>query len=152
MASFLYRHAHWLCVHPAAGEVVAEFAETKAAAKRVAYPVQIRKFQVGSCVELDCGGSLVAAIQTDDQLTPSEVRCDADPRHVWPAQQWRELDVRVAGQKNSGGRWLTVKEVSHFWRLSVSNVYRLASENSWRRRTKGRRVYYFEADILASVG
>ncbi|MFH8349505.1 helix-turn-helix transcriptional regulator [Streptomyces sp. NPDC018045] len=152
MTSFLLRHAAWLCGHPAAGDVVTEIAETAATATRAAYPQQTRRFRVGPCVEVSCGGSLVAVIRADEQLLPSEVRCDVDTQHVWPAHQWRELERQVTRQSQSGLRWLTAKEVSQLWRLSISNVYRLASENSWRRRTSGRRVYYFKADVLASVG
>ncbi|MFI1034015.1 helix-turn-helix transcriptional regulator [Streptomyces sp. NPDC020951] len=153
MAAFLHRHAHWLCAHAAAGDIVAEIAETTAKAKRAAYPHRTRKFRVGGCVEPQCDGSLVAVIQPHEQLLPSEVRCDIDPEHSWPAHRWRELDRRVGRQNATGGdRWLTVVEVSKLWGLSTSNVYRLASVNSWRRRANGRRVYYYEADVLQSVG
>ncbi len=153
MAAFLHRHAHWLCAHTAAADVVAEIAETAATAKRAAYPHRVRKFRVGPCVEQRCGGSLVAVIQPHEQLLPSELRCDVDPEHAWPAHRWRELDRQVSRQNASGGeRWLTVVEVSKLWGLSTSNVYRLASVNAWRRRADGRRVYYYEADVLQSVG
>lgn len=153
MVAFLYRHAFWLCAHTAAGDVVTEVAETAATAKRAAYPKGTRKFRVGRCVEPQCVGHLIAVIQPHEQLLPSEVRCDVDSEHAWPAHRWRELDRRVDRQSNSGGnRWLTVVEVSKLWGLSTSNVYRLASVNSWRRRASGRRVYYYEADVLQSVG
>lgn len=153
MAAFLHRHARWLCAHAAAGDVVAEITGAAATAKRVAYPSRTRKFRVGSCVEPQCGGSLVAVIQPHEQLLPSELRCDITSEHTWPAHRWRELDRRVSRQNASGGeRWLTVVEVSKLWGLSTSNVYRLASVNSWRRRANGRRVYYYEADVLQSVG
>lgn len=153
MTAFLLRHAHWLCAHTAAADVVAEIDETTARAKRAAYPHRTRKFRVGPCVEQQCDGSLVAVIQSHEQLLPSELRCDIAPEHTWPAHRWRELDRRVSRQNSSGGeRWLTVVEVSKLWGLSTSNVYRLASVNSWRRRANGRRVYYYEADVLQSVG
>lgn len=156
MARFLRANAAWLGAHPAAGDAVDEIAETTAAARRAAYPDHTRRFRVGPCIEPGCGGDLVAVIQPYDQLLPSEVRCDIDPEHTWPAHRWRELD-RLVGRRNAqltarGERWLTAAEVSSLWGLSTSNVYRLASVNSWRRRANGRRVYYYEADVLQSVG
>ncbi|MFJ9109270.1 helix-turn-helix domain-containing protein [Streptomyces sp. NPDC102283] len=151
MAEFLHQHARWLCHHPAAGDAISEMAETATMAQRAVSPERIRRFRVGACIELDCEGSLIAAIQSDGQL-PSEVRCDNDPGHAWSAYEWRELDRRVSHQHQTGLPWLAAKDVAELCRISMSNVYRLASENGWRRRTNGRRVYYAKADVLASVG
>ncbi|MFF7636220.1 helix-turn-helix domain-containing protein [Kitasatospora sp. NPDC008050] len=151
MASFLRRHADWLCSHDAAVDAVAEMAETAAAARRVINPSRVRKFRVGPCVMGDCEGELVAAVRAGADLLPGEVRCDATPEHVWSAYQWRELDRRVSQRHEIGAPWLTPREVAELCQTSMSNVYRLASEKSWRRRTNGRRVLYAKADVLASV-
>ncbi|WP_341716421.1 hypothetical protein QQG74_20685 [Micromonospora sp. FIMYZ51] len=150
LSGFLLRHTRWLCAHSAASDAVCEIAETAAEARSAAYPRWSRKFRVGGCVEPGCGGHLFAVIRSNDRLLPSEVRCEANPEHVWPAHQWRELDRRV----NSIGaaRWLTVAEVAQLWKLSTSNVYRLASVHNWRRRVSGRRVFYYEHDVVESVG
>ncbi len=148
-ARFLIRHADWLCAHAAVGDAVAEVAELTRAAHRVAYPSWTRKLRVGSCVEPGCGGSLMAFLRFDQQL-PSEVVCDADEDHTWPAHLWQELDRRVHDRKRTD-RWLSAADVASLWSLSTSNVYRLASEDEWRRRTVGRRVFYHEADVVLSV-
>ncbi|MEW2708678.1 helix-turn-helix domain-containing protein [Streptomyces koyangensis] len=151
LAEFLHQHARWLCHHPAAGDAISEMAETATMARRVVSPERVRRFRVGACIEHECGGSLIAVIQADGRL-PSEVRCDNDPGHAWSAYEWRELDRRVSDRQQTGRPWLTAKDVAELCRISMSNVYRLASENGWRRRTNGRRVYYAKADVLASVG
>jgi predicted DNA-binding transcriptional regulator AlpA len=147
MAGFLLRHIDWLCAHSAAGDALSEIAEAAAMARRAADPARARRFSVGPCVESDCRGNLVALVHPKSQLLPGEVRCDEDPGHVWPAHRWRELDRLVSHQNTIGNRWLTVGEVAQLWNTSTSNVYRLASEHHWRRRTNGRRVYYYEADV-----
>jgi hypothetical protein len=151
MASFLQLNAVWLCAHSAAPDVVSEIAEAVAMARQAAFPHWARKFRVGPCVERDCDGFLFAVIQSGERLLPSEVRCEADRDHVWPAYQWRELDRRVNQKPAGGTRWLTVGEVAQLWGLSTSNVYRLASVHSWRRRVSGRRVFYYEVDVAESV-
>ncbi|MEU6238309.1 helix-turn-helix domain-containing protein [Kitasatospora sp. NPDC047058] len=152
MARFLSRHVQWLCRHAAAGEAARELAETVRLMRRTIEPIPVRRFRVGPCVEADCCGSLVAVIQEGTRMLPSEVRCDCDPGHSWSASQWRELDRQVSRRQQNGVPWLTAREVAELCQTSMSNVYRLASENSWRRQTKGRRVYYAKVDVLASVG
>ncbi|WP_405976490.1 helix-turn-helix domain-containing protein [Streptomyces sp. NBC_00988] len=151
LASFLRGHADWLCSHEAGGDAVAEMAETTAAVRRIVDPNRVRRFRVGRCVTGDCEGSLVAAVQASADLLPGEVRCDVDPEHVWTSYQWRELDRQVSQRHQSGLPWLTPRQVADLCQTSMSNVYRLASEKSWRRRTDGRRVLYAKADVLASV-
>lgn len=150
-ARFLYRHADWLCAHPAAGDAVSELAELTAAARRAAFPSWTRKLRVGPCVHNGCDGSLIAFVRSDEQLLPSEVCCDVDTGHAWPAHLWRELDREVSGRSERAIRWLSVAEVTRLWNTSATNVYRLASEHAWRRRTAGRRVYYHESDVAASI-
>ncbi|WP_217403975.1 helix-turn-helix domain-containing protein [Catellatospora tritici] len=151
MAAFLRLHADWLCGHHAAVDAVAEMAETAAAARRVVNPSGVRKFRVSRCVVGDCEGELVATVQAGSDRLPGEVRCDASAEHVWSAYQWRELDRRASQRHEAGAAWLTPGEVAVLCQTSMSNVYRLASEKSWRRRTNGRRVLYAKADVLASV-
>lgn len=152
LASFLRGHADWLCSHEAGVDAVAEMAETTTAVRRIVEPNRVRKFRVGRCVTGDCQGSLVAAVQASADVLPGEVRCDTDPEHVWTAYQWRELDRQVSQRHQTGLAWLTPRQVADLCQTSMSNVYRLASEKSWRRRSNGRRVLYAKVDVLASVG
>ncbi|MER5950171.1 hypothetical protein ABT127_29370 [Streptomyces sp. NPDC001904] len=151
LVSFLRRHADWLCRHEAGVDAVGEMAETARAIRRIVDPTRVRRFSVGRCVTGDCQGSLVAAVQANAELLPGEVRCDVDPEHVWTSYQWRELDRQVSQRQQTGLPWLTPRQVADLCQTSMSNVYRLASEKSWRRRTNGRRVLYAKADVLASV-
>jgi hypothetical protein len=152
LSTFLQRHVRWLCAHGAAYDAVTEFAEMASAARKAADPNWSRRFRVGPCAEAGCDGDLIAVIRSSDRLLPSEVRCAADPQHVWPASRWRELDRRVNTWDADSTRWLSVVEVAQLWGLSTSNVYRLASIHDWRRRVRGRRVLYYERDIVESVG
>jgi hypothetical protein len=43
-------------------------------------------------------------------------------------------------------RWLTAGDISRLWDTPVGTVYRLASEQRWRRRQRSGRTYYAEAD------
>jgi predicted DNA-binding transcriptional regulator AlpA len=151
LSTFLHRHIRWLCAHSAAYDAVTEIAEMASAARSAANPHRSRKFRVGPCVEAGCDGDLIAVIHSSDRLLPSEVRCAADSQHVWPATRWRELDRRVNNWDAGSTRWLSVTEVTQLWGLSTSNVYRLASIHDWRRRVRGRRVLYYEPDIVESV-
>jgi hypothetical protein len=151
MAEFLCRHSDWLCAHPAAGDVLAEVNESARDARRAAYPHLRREFAVGPCVEPDCDGTLVANTGPDEWPLPGEVRCEANPVHVWPAHRWRELDRQVHRGDPARNRWLAVADVAGRWNLSTGNVYRLASVHGWRRRTAGRRVFYYENDVAVTV-
>jgi hypothetical protein len=46
-------------------------------------------------------------------------------------------------------RWLTAADISRLWSTPVGTVYRLASEQRWRRRHGSNRTYYSEADAHA---
>lgn len=43
-------------------------------------------------------------------------------------------------------RWLTAADIARLWSTPVGTVYRLASEQRWRRRQRAGRTYYSEAD------
>jgi hypothetical protein len=45
-------------------------------------------------------------------------------------------------------RWLSAANISHLWSIPTGSVYRLASEQRWRRRSQARRTYYHETDVL----
>ncbi|NED24766.1 hypothetical protein G3I37_07630, partial [Streptomyces anulatus] len=48
-------------------------------------------------------------------------------------------------------RWLAPQDVSLLWRVPLGSVYRLASEQSWRRERRGGRSYYDEQDVRRTL-
>lgn len=172
LSVFLLRHADWLAAHPAAAEATREVARLVTRARRVAHPEQVRRVDLGACVEPDCGGRLSATVRAGAPAAYPAVSCDADPLHTWAGHQWTQLRRRMprpgtaaataaatataattaatTGGTVAGGalaeRWLTAADISRLWSTPVGSVYRLASEQSWRRRQRSGRTYYSEAD------
>jgi hypothetical protein len=58
-------------------------------------------------------------------------------------------DTAVADRTAVAERWLTAADISRLWSTPVGTVYRLASEQRWRRRHGSGRTYYSEADAHA---
>lgn len=57
--------------------------------------------------------------------------------------------ANLAGPANTAAtadRWLTATDISRLWNTPVGTVYRLASEQRWRRHHRSGRTYYSEAD------
>ncbi|MFD3932369.1 hypothetical protein [Streptomyces sp. NPDC058614] len=96
------------------------------------------------------------------------IQCDADPSHAWPGRLWTELRRALRGGQESGQesgegsgqeagntpqenppqeRWLTAGDIARLWSTPTGTVYRLASEQRWRRRTRSGRTYYAESDV-----
>lgn len=103
MAAWLGRQVDWLARQDYAEEVARSIHETTGEARRAAYPTKVRRITVGACPQPECGGTLVAWLRTEDDLLPSEIRCDAEPGeddepHVWPAHEWMTL-----------GRWIVAR-------------------------------------------
>ncbi|MFE9427172.1 hypothetical protein ACFYNO_29865 [Kitasatospora sp. NPDC006697] len=150
LVGFLLRHLDWLAAHPAAGEAGEEVGRVLAEASRVARPDRRRRLPVGPCVRPGCPGTLTAPAGGSGRLTAIE--CDADPEHRWQGDQWTQLGrvLRRAGPARPAvQRWLTAADIALLWNTPVGTVYRLASEQRWRRRSSGGRTYYTEADVHA---
>jgi hypothetical protein len=159
LARFLRCHIDWLAAHVAAGEFSDEMANLVRMARRAAYPTVVRRMRVGGCVESDCGGQLVATLRPYEPLAAAEIRCDVDPAHQWADHEWLELNRRIghrpagaaADTPTPGGcevaRWLSAADIARLWRVAAGSVYRLASEQRWRRRTCAGRTSYHEADV-----
>lgn len=150
LAGFLGRHVDWVAAQSIACDVTDEVAELVRSARRVAYPRPLRRVPVGACVEVGCGGGLFAVVDPDEALLPSEICCDTDPQHRWPAHRWTQLRRSMSTEPSAGepaARWLSASDISRLWAVPPGSVYRLASERRWRRRSEAHRTYYHEADV-----
>jgi hypothetical protein len=151
LAGFLAKHVDWMAAHATATEVTEEVTQLVRSAHHVAYPNPVRRVLIGACVEQGCPGELFALVHPRELLLPPEINCDADPGHSWPAQQWMQLSRRMrtaSPTATRATRWLSATDISRLWTIPTGSVYRLASEQRWRRRSRGRRTYYHEADVL----
>lgn len=151
LVEFLGRHVDWIAAHVAAAEAMDEVTQLVRSARRVAYPNPIRRVAIGACVEVSCAGELVAFVHTQEPTLPAKIRCDANPCHSWLENQWMQLSRRMGTAPSitaSTTRWLSAADISRLWSISPGSVYRLASEQRWRRRNQGGRTYYHEMDIL----
>ncbi len=156
LATFLSRHVDWLTAHSAAGDVSAEVARLVRNASRVATPTTHRRVPVGSCPEPGCEGTLNAPIRIDTPDSPIEIRCSADPAHNWAEREWTRLSRRMrrstsATPASATTMWLTAADISRLWGIPPGSVYRLASEQNWRRRRRGGRMYYHDADVQSAL-
>lgn len=173
LSVFLLRHTDWLAAHPAAAEATREVARLVVRAHRVAHPEQVRRVALGACVKAGCDGALFATVRVGVPGTHPAVQCDADPLHTWAGHQWTQLrrlmpsaaagtgtgrpaggthaasasaSVPASASAAAPDRWLTAADISRLWGTPVGTVYRLASEQRWRRHHKSGRTYYSEAD------
>jgi hypothetical protein len=151
LAKFLGKHVDWMAAHVTAVEATDEVAQLVRSARRVAYPNLVRRVSIGACVEVSCAGELVAFVHSQEPLLPAEISCDADPSHSWLGHQWMQLSRRMSTAPaitTPATRWLSAADISRLWSTPTGSVYRLASEQRWRRRRQASRTYYHEADVL----
>ncbi|MFJ3671288.1 hypothetical protein ACIPSE_32985 [Streptomyces sp. NPDC090106] len=144
LAALLVRHAPWLAAHPAAADFTREVARLVRAARRVAHHEAPRRVTVGRCVAPGCAGRL--STELGDR---ARIQCDTDPAHSWPGGRWTELRRAMRDTEAARDRWLSAADVARLWSTSTGTVYRLASEQRWRRRTRAGRTYYAETDVHA---
>ncbi|MDJ1134980.1 hypothetical protein [Streptomyces iconiensis] len=151
-AAQLLAHVEWLAAHPAAADLSEETARLKSRARRTAHPGAARRtVTLGACVEPGCPGTLTARLHTSAD-PGDQVRCTADPAHVWPAAQWTRLSDRMGGGGTERrARWLTAAQIATLFATPTGSVYRLASEGAWRRRKRAGRTYYLEDDVRVSL-
>ncbi|MGW0905773.1 hypothetical protein [Streptomyces sp. NPDC002853] len=157
LSLFLVRHADWLAVHPAVGEATREVAQLARRARRIAHGERRRTVRVGPCATQGCGGELTAAVNAATGAAATEIRCDRNAEHVWERHQWTELSRAIARvprvaatEQPPAARWLTAADVCRLWGTPKGTVYRLASEQRWRREQRVGRTYYFEQDVHES--
>lgn len=158
LAAFLLRSAEWLAAHPAVADATRELDRLVGAARRVARE-PARSIPVGPCVEPGCTGRLAVTAGT------RRILCDADPAHQWAGHEWTRLRRAMPGQRVPAQgraaapagtapepveRWLTARDIADLWGAPTGTVYRLASEQRWRRRNRCGRTYYAESDVHGS--
>ncbi|SEK86176.1 helix-turn-helix domain-containing protein [Streptacidiphilus jiangxiensis] len=143
LSRFLLRHLLWLAAHPAVADATGETARLVGAARAVTYAEPVRRTFVGDCEVQDCSGRLSVSVGGGRAVSEAGVRCDADPAHRWTVEQWSQRE----GAARAPERWLGAKDVSLLWGASMGTVYRLASEQSWRRVSRGGRTFYAESDV-----
>lgn len=152
LATFLGKHVDWMAAHVTTTEATEQVAQLVWSARRVAYPNPVRRVPIGACVEVGCAGELVAFVRPEEPLQPAEISCDTDPCHSWLGHQWIQLSRRMRTAPSISApptmRWLSAADISRLWSIPAGSVYRLASEQQWRRRNQARRTYYHEADVL----
>ncbi|MDT9691530.1 hypothetical protein Q5762_24950 [Streptomyces sp. P9(2023)] len=162
--AFLLRHASWLASHPAVADATEEIAKLVRDGRRVTRSDGSRTVRVGPCAEPDCPGTL--SLTLHDRPRHAEhaehaeprIRCDADEAHSWAGHRWSELNRSMeAGAATRAAepateRWLTAADISVLQQVPVGTVYRLASEQRWRRRRGAGRTYYSENDVELCFG
>lgn len=151
LATFLGNHVDWMGAHVTANEVTDEVAQLVRSARHIAYPNSVRRVSIGSCVEVDCAGELVAFVHPQEPLQPAEISCNADPCHSWLEYQWIQLSGRMGTAPSittPTTRWLSAADIARLWSIPHGSVYRLASEQRWRRRSRAGRTTYHQADVL----
>lgn len=155
LTAFLLRNAGWLAAHPVAGEVTEEIARLVRAGRRAAFPDPTRTIRLGTCPEPGCPGALALAVRTATRSAGPAIVCDADPGHRWTSEQWSGLSRSMESGGTSGAaapateRWLTAADIAQLWHTPTGTVYRLASEQRWRRQGRAGRTYYNEGDVRA---
>ncbi|MEU3408800.1 hypothetical protein ABZ766_33305 [Streptomyces sp. NPDC006670] len=154
LTAFLRRNGDWLAAHPAAAEATEEVARLVRAGRRAAFPEPARSIRLGACPEAGCSGSLTVAVRHSGDDSGQPVVCDAAPAHRWTSDQWSELSRTMDAGRAPGTaapapteRWLTAADIARLWHTPTGTVYRLASEQRWRRRNHAGRTYYNETDV-----
>ncbi|MFF4324667.1 hypothetical protein [Streptomyces sp. NPDC001568] len=158
LAAFLIRNADWLAAHPAAAEASEEMARLVRAGRRAAFPDPTRTVRLGTCPEAGCSGGLSLAVRDGSRAEGPSIVCDAAPDHRWGSERWSELSRSMENGAAAGAgapvavpteRWLAAADIARLWHAPVGTVYRLASEEGWRRRNRSGRTYYSETDVRA---
>lgn len=151
LADFLVDNLTWLASHPAVGDLSAEVARTVRTARRAAYPDAVKRVVVGACVVSGCAGELSATVRSSRAGEGTQVQCGANPGHAWGGHEWTRLyrEMRRSGPA-AKEHWLTAADIARLWNTPTGTVYRLASEQGWRRVSRAGRTYYAEGDVQGS--
>ncbi|HZN76084.1 MAG TPA: hypothetical protein VFC00_31010 [Micromonosporaceae bacterium] len=151
LGAYIATHHLWLAAnHPIAAD---RLDHATREGRHAAYPNGTRTIDIGHCPdETDgqpCTGKIRALIRDEDNLLPSAVHCDTNLEHTWNADQWRTLG-RTLGIRQT--RYLSALEIAIRYQRPVGTVYRLASQQQWRRTDDGRRpVLYDTLDVQRTM-
>lgn len=152
LAGYIATHAPWLAANlPTAAD---RLDHTIREGRTAAYPNGTRTIDIGHCPDEDhdgqpCTGKIRALIRDEDNLLPSAVHCNTNPEHTWTADQWRTLG-RTLGIRQT--RYLSALEIAIRYQRPVGTIYRLASQQQWRRTDDGRRpVLYDTLDVQRTM-
>ena len=146
LAAFLLANLDWLSCRPEAREISADVARAGGAARRVTHPDAVKRITLGRCVAAGCAGTLTATVRPGAGAGGALVRCATDPGHVWDGPEWTALRRQMSGPA-AGDRWLAAADIARLWRTPAGTVYRLASEQKWRRVLRSGRSFYAETDV-----
>jgi hypothetical protein len=145
LARLLVTHMSWLASHPAAGDLSTEIAQTARAARRACDPKPAKRITVGACVVRGCDGKLSATVHSGHAV---QVQCSSNSEHAWDTHEWTRLRREMEGAGvPAAERWLTAADIARLWKTPTGTIYRLASEQQWRRFTRGGRAFYAESDV-----
>ena len=92
---YLDKHAAYLAAHKWALKALDELENSATDLAQIAADNAPHKFKIGPCPGLDCTGTLRVVLRRDDDLLPSELACNGQPAHTWPAGEWRMLERRL---------------------------------------------------------
>lgn len=151
LANFLLANLAWLASHPGAPDVSVATARAVDSARRAAYPDAVKRVVVGPCAAPGCDGVLTATVRASRDDEGTQVRCGVDPGHTWDRHEWTRLRREMRRSAPAAEEcWLTATDIARLWSTPTGTVYRLASEQGWRRVTRAGRTYYAEADVHGS--
>lgn len=93
----------WYLTQNWADEFVRESIDLQRTAENLRQPSTIKRFEVGSCPEPDCQGTLISEIRATDSLLPSLIWCDIAPIdeetgkqiHIWTPDKWHTMGRKV---------------------------------------------------------
>jgi hypothetical protein len=99
---FLGGHVTWLLSQAYGPAFCLDMVGPWETAKRLIHPNASRAFNVASCPEEGCTGTLVALLRPQDSLLPAQVTCDCSPAdedgtllHSWTADKWLTLGRKI---------------------------------------------------------
>ena len=95
LTAYLDKHAAYLAAHKWALKALDELENSATDLAQIAADNAPHKFKIGPCPGLDCTGTLRVVLRRDDDLLPSELACNGEPAHTWPAGEWRMLERRL---------------------------------------------------------
>jgi hypothetical protein len=151
LANFLLANLAWLASHPAVVDLSVATARTVRLARQAAHPDSVKRIVVGPCATPGCDGVLTATVRASRAGEGTQVRCGTNPGHTWDSHEWTRLRREMRGPAAATEEcWLTAADIVRLWSTPTGTVYRLASEQRWRRITRAGRTYYAEADVHSS--